>query len=265
MLFRSSCFELAKKFQSRGIKLSALGIGNEWNDIFLDKLANITGGNSTFISKTEDLKKYIKDLSDSVLVRAAEGVSMDYQSSPGVETSSIFRLQPEVTELLNEKPVPLGELYYHKKSIFLLTFTIPPISEDEKYVSLAKGKIRYEILGVDKRKMNVFFDISLPVEGAKVNDNPPRELLEALSKISIYKMQERANAEVRTGNVNQAIKRLGSISTQLFKLGNVEMAQKVIQEAESLKKNKKYSMDGDKQLKYGTRALISPETEKSES
>ena len=261
----NACYELARKLQSRGIKLSALGIGNEWNDSFLDKLANITGGNSTFISKTEDLKTYIKDLSDSVLVRAAEGVSMDYQSSPGVETSSIFRLQPEVTALLMEKPVPLGELYYHKKSIFLLAFTVPPVSEDQKNISLANGKIRYELLGLDKQKMNVFFDISLPVEGTKVNENPPREILEALSKISIYQMQEKANAEVRTGNLDQAIERLGSISTQLFKLGNIEMAQKVIQEAESLKKDKKYSMDGDKQLKYGTRALISPETEKRES
>ncbi|MDP3449591.1 MAG: hypothetical protein Q8R87_03340, partial [Anaerolineaceae bacterium] len=81
----------------------------------------------------------------------------------------------------------------------------------------------------------------------------------------IYQMQEKANLDVINGHFNHAVARLGSISTQLFKLGNPEMAFKAIQEAELIKTSGKYSKDGDKQLKYGTRALLSPEVEKRES
>ena len=260
-----ACFELAKKLQTRGIKISTVGIGYEWNDIFLDRLANLTGGNSTYISCEKDLQVFIKELSDSIAVLAADSISMDFKSTPGVETEFIFRLQPEVTALLNERPVPLGELFHQKKSIYLLAFTIPALNDGQKDITLAKGKIRFDVLGTEKRKMNLFFDITLPIRGNKVNDQPPKEILEALSKISIYQMQEKANTEVRTGNIDQAVERLGAISTQLFKIGNTEMAQRVIQEADLLKKEKRYSMDGDKQLKYGTRALLAPEIEKRES
>jgi len=260
-----ACFDLARKLQTRGIKISTVGIGYEWNDIFLDRLANLTGGNSTYISCEKDLQVFIKELSDSVAVLAADSISMDYKSTPGVEIEFVYRLQPEVTALLNERPVPLGELFHQKKSIYLLAFTIPPLNDGQKNITLAKGKIRFDVLGTEKRKMNLFFDITLPIRGITVNDQPPKEILEALSKISIYQMQEKANTEVRTGNIDKAVERLGAISTQLFKIGNTDMAQRVIQEADLLKKEKRYSMDGDKQLKYGTRALLSPEIEKRES
>jgi len=159
---------------------------------------------------------------------------MDYKSTPGVEIEFVYRLQPEVTALLNERPVPLGELFHQKKSIYLLAFTIPPLNDGQKNITLAKGKIRFDVLGTEKRKMNLFFDITLPIRGITVNDQPPKEILEALSKISIYQMQEKANTEVRTGNIDKAVERLGAISTQLFKIGNTDMAQRVIQEADLL-------------------------------
>ena len=64
---------------------------------------------------------------------------------------------------------------------------------------------------------------------------PPKEIVEALSRISIYQMQEKANSDVKNGNFDQAVTRLGSISTQLFKLGNPGMALKAMQEADLLK------------------------------
>ncbi|MRS04039.1 hypothetical protein EG832_12590 [bacterium] len=111
----------------------------------------------------------------------------------------------------------------------------------------------------------MFVNLALSVEGTEPNQNPPQEIVEALSRISIYQMQEKANSDVKNGNFNQAVARLGSISTQLFKLGNADMALKAMQEADLLKTSGKYSKDGDKQLKYGTRALLSPEVEKRES
>jgi Ca-activated chloride channel homolog len=260
-----ACFELAQKLQSRGIRLSTLGLGNEWNDVFLDRLAGITGGNSDFISQSEDLRKYVKNLTESLSLTSADGLIFDYRSDTGVSTNYIFRLQPEAASLPLEKPMALGEMLLNQKSIFLVSFTVNPIDENCKEVLLAKGKIRLEMISPVNQKMSVFVNLRLPVNGAEIKSTPPPEILEALSKISVYQMQEKATIDVKNGNLSQAIGRLGSISTQLFKQGNQEMALKVLKEAEMLKTERKYSTDGEKQLKYGTRALLTPESEKRAS
>jgi Ca-activated chloride channel family protein len=260
-----ACYALAQKLHTRGITLSALGIGHEWNDAFLDRLSGLTGGNSTFISSTQDLRNYVQKLSESVSITAAENLSFDYQSDEGTVTNYIYRLSPDVSILPLETPIPMGEIYFNKKSVYLISFTVPPIEANQKSIILAKGKIRYQPSAHTDRKMRLFVNLALTVEGTEPNLNPPQEIVEALSRVSIYQMQEKANADVKNGNFNQAVARLGSISTQLFKLGNTDMALKAMQEADLLKTSGSYSKDGDKQLKYGTRALLSPEVEKRES
>ncbi|MBA4384064.1 MAG: hypothetical protein C0410_04955 [Anaerolinea sp.] len=260
-----ACYNLAQKLQTRGITLSALGIGHEWNDTFLDRLSGLTGGNSTFISSTQDLRNYIQRMSESLSITAAENLSLDYQSEDGIETNYIYRLNPDVAVLQTENPVPMGEIFFNKKSVYLIAFTIAPIGEKQSSVILAKGKMRYQANLHADRKMRLFINLTLPVSGSEPNINPPKEIVEALSRISVYQMQEKANSDVKNGYFNQAVARLGSISTQLFKLGNSDMALKAMQEAELIKTSGKYSKDGDKQLKYGTRALLSPEGEKRES
>jgi Ca-activated chloride channel homolog len=260
-----NCYDLAKKMKSRGISLSTLGIGHEWNDNFLDLLAGITGGCSTFISNAEDLKSYVKNFGDSLSIIAARNLSLDFQSESGITLTSIFRLQPDIAEIPIEKPIPLGEIYENKLSKYLLTFSIEPINENKKSILIAKGKIRFEVASSSIGKTKLYLNLVLPVFDENVEDNPPKEIFDALSGITVYKLQEKANMDVKSGNLDQAIDRLGHISTQLLKLGKPNLARKALKEAELLKTNKKYSVDGDKQLKYGTRALLAPEIEKRES
>lgn len=260
-----ACYTLAQKLRTRGITLNALGIGHEWNDIFLDRLSGLTGGNSTFISSTHDLQSYVNNLSESISISIADNLAMDYHSDDNVLTNYIYRLSPDVSVLPMENPIPMGEIYYKKRSIYFMSFTVPPCDKEKKSVLLLKGKIRYSANTFTDRKMRLVINLSLPVSDSNSVINPPKEIIEALSRISIYQMQEKANYEVRSGNFDQAVARLGSISTQLFRLGNSEMALKTLNEAEMLKNSRKYSKDGDKQLKYGTRALLLPQIEKSES
>jgi Ca-activated chloride channel family protein len=259
----SACYELADKIHAKGIKINTVGIGHEWNDVFLDRLAGVTGGNTTYVSSANDMSSFIKDLTNSLSFKVAGNINLDFHLRHEIELKFLFRLQPEVTELILEKPIALGDLYQQKSSLFLAAFVIPPIHEKESELTLAKGKISFEVYDPEKRKQSQSFSIKIRTGNVSEREIPPKEMVEALSRISIYQMQEKANAEVRAGQIDQAVKRLGSISTQLFKLGIGDVAQKAIEEAQSLKNNKKYSLEGDKQLKYGTRALIAPNFEKS--
>jgi Ca-activated chloride channel homolog len=45
-----ACLELAQQVAEQSISISGLGIGNSWNDIFLDALASRTGGNCMYVN-----------------------------------------------------------------------------------------------------------------------------------------------------------------------------------------------------------------------
>ena len=47
-----------------GIGISGLGIGNGWNDIFLDTLASSTGGNCMYVNDPQDIQKLLTEKFD---------------------------------------------------------------------------------------------------------------------------------------------------------------------------------------------------------
>lgn len=55
-----NCIDLAAQAREDGVAINALGIGDEWNDIFLDKIAGLSGGNAVYVSRNEDLTNLSK-------------------------------------------------------------------------------------------------------------------------------------------------------------------------------------------------------------
>ena len=90
--------------------------------------------------------------------------------------------------------------------------------------------------------------------------------MDALSHLSLYRLQERARKEVETGQISQASRHLQYLATHLLSIGDRELAHTVLVEADHLQQSRHFSKDGDKRIKYGTRALLLPsglEQEKS--
>ncbi len=254
------CFKLAQKLQQKGITLNALGIGHEWNASFLERLSAITGGSTKFIETPLDLHNYFSHLSNEINVVALNGLALEFDTSQGVELQYLYRIKPEVAELSTKSPIPLGDLYHHRKSVFLFSLLVPPIKMNKNHYNIGRGKVRYTNNGKPER---IVFQFTLSVGGNGAENNPSKEIVESLSRISLYQLQEKANQEVSAGRIDQAVSRLRYLSTQLLKQGEPQLAALAASEAESLKTKRKYSDVGDKQLKYGTKALITPSNESS--
>lgn len=71
-------------------------------------------------------------------------------------------------------------------------------------------------------------------------------------------MQERARDEMGKGNPTSAARYMENMATQLLKKGDHNLAQSVLTEANHLRNNQSFSVDGEKRIKYGTRALLLP-------
>lgn len=260
-----ACINLATRSTQEGIGISSLGIGHEWNDIFLEKLANITGGSCAYLPEIEDLPAFLLQKLQSLSSLYAERVVLDGILAPGVELGYACRLSPEPAELETELPIQIGGIAWDSPLTLLLELTIPPIPPEKAESHFNKTGNPYILLEgmfTCQTLLNDDFSPALPVIlerqiCAEVEEEtPPPVLMQALSRLNIYRMQERAREELAAGEIEKATRRLQRLATHLFSKGERELARNVLSEAAHVEKNYSFSQEGEKRLKYGTRALL---------
>lgn len=252
------CISLAEEAASNGIGISGLGIGHEWNDAFLDRLAGISGGSSMYISAPRDLRKYLEKKVSSLSKVYAEKVQLDLTPGEGVEIRYAFRLQPESGPLTFNGPARLGNVLYGRSLSFILELLVQPLKPEMKRVSLAAGKITMDIPSRVASRCHLPMNLVLPVAAPEENVPTNPAVMQALSRLTLYRMQEKARQEVEAGEFSRATRHLQYLATHLLARGEHDLAHTVLAEAENIQQGQHYSQEGDKRIKYGTRALLLP-------
>ncbi len=250
------CIHLAHLASEQGIGISGLGIGSEWNDNFLDGLASCTGGSSMYVSRPQDIQKTLLEKFTRLGSAYAEETRLDYKIPEGIELRYAFRLQPEAGVLSFEGPLMMGPIVHETSLRVLMEFVVQPQNVQQKAVTLFDGKM--SVTRADERSPAKPISIRLtrPITGEAGTDIPPVEIVEALSRLKLYRLQEQARLEVTAGEYNQASEHLHRLATHLLAQGERGLARTVLLEAEHIQQNKSFSQQGRKEIKYGTRALL---------
>jgi Ca-activated chloride channel family protein len=251
------CLELTRKAAHESIVVSALGIGHEWNDAFLDHLASLSGGNTLFVSTRRDLYRFMEQKVNAMGSIYATGLSLEFNTYPGAQLRYAIRLSPEVSPLPVSSPLMLGNLNYGRRQIVLFEFLLSEINQSAATARLANGFIRLEVPS-DRRTAELPLSFSRPITTDIGPELPPSEIVDAMARLTLYRLQERARSEVEAGDIAQATKHLQYLASHLLSQGDRELAHTVLVEAEHISQSHRFSKDGDKQIKYGTRALLLP-------
>jgi Ca-activated chloride channel family protein len=101
-----------------------------------------------------------------------------------------------------------------------------------------------------------------PVADAPETDPPPPQIVQALSRLMLYRMQERARKEAEKGNIDGATRHLKKLASNLLVQGERSLAQTIFLEVEHLEKQNALTIEGSKKIKYGTRSLFNPPSNK---
>ncbi len=250
------CIELANRARLEGIAINALGIGDEWNDVFLDQLASISGGNAVYINRSEDLTQFIENKVRSISVSYARKVEWFANIEEDIELRYVFRIHPDITPLGNESPIPLGTIEYGKKTSIILEFKLPPVNGTVSEMTMLKGTINMQIPSLSNPFARYPITLSRQVREGWQAEKPPTAVLQAMSKITLYRLQEKARQEVQAGNIPKATRHLQHLATHLLAQGDRELAKTVLVEADHIQRTHSFSKEGDKKIKYGTRALF---------
>jgi Ca-activated chloride channel homolog len=252
----NACLELSQLAASQGIGISGLGIGDEWNDVFLDKLASSGGGNSLFISTPNDLENFMSEKLRNLVSVYAEGVTFEFESDDEIELRYAFRVKPDQSPLTTTKSICLGNILTSSGLSVILEFLVKGLPKRISEATLARGRLKMNIPSRLMPQSFINLNITRPVSDKAAVTAPHTAILQALSQLTLYRMQEKARREASNGNIDKATSHLVNLATHLLSIGERGLAQTVLIEAGNLKKDNQFSKEGDKKIKYGTRALF---------
>jgi Ca-activated chloride channel family protein len=251
------CLSLASKAAESGIGISGFGIGTDWNDTFMDDLAIPSGNQSQYVSKAKDIQGFLQKKFYDLGQVFAEQLTFEFQPGSGVTLQYAFRLNPDASPLPVQTPIRLGNVPLKSELSFILEFLIDPPNKEAQKQNLVNGEVRMNV-PAQAEIPSLEILLSNPVHGADSEEEPPAELMEAISRVTLYRLQEKARQEVMEGQIESANKRLQSLATQLLAQGKHALANTVLAEARNLMHTRMLSQGGEKDIKYGTRALFLP-------
>lgn len=252
------CLSLADEVQEEGIGISAIGIGQEWNDEFLDDLASRTGGTSDYINSPSAVVRFLNDHVRSLGASFAERLQLSVAPDSDVTLEYAFKLTPNPQPLpIDTQVIPLGSMENTRPITVILQLQMPAMPEDE-FRSALRLDVTGDILHDGCRGYKVVSDFSVEVSEKATQSPPPLAILDALGKLTLYRMQEKAQVAISEGRVHEATRRLENLATRLLENGQENLAHAAMAEARRVARTAMLSEEGQKTLKYGTRALLLP-------
>lgn len=255
-----ACEELAKQAASVRIGISGLGIGQHWNDAFIDRLAAISGGSSMYISKAEEVRKFLKEKFSGLERIYAEHIEYNFELPPGVQLRYAFRLQPESSVLETSSPLQIGFIHFNIPLDVLFEFMVSPIPENSRTAVLSQGRIKGNVPLRIEPSFSIRMDLTRPVNNAVDTTPAPHIIVQAMSQLTMYRIQERARQDISAGDITEGTRRLQHLATHLLSQGQQDLARMVLREASYIQQHQSFSEEGEKRIKYGTRSLLLPPT-----
>lgn len=253
---QNSCLELARKAAEQGMSISAMGLGQEWNDEFLDQLASATGGTSSYINSASAVVKFLNNHVRNLSNAFAERVRISIAPDPDVKLESAFKLSPHPQPLtIDDGYIQLGSLQATRNISLLMQFQLPA-NMPQGFRSVARLVAIGDILANQNQQFQGMSDISLEVNETPPPEDPPVAILDALGKLTLYRMQERAQEALASGDVKEATRRLENLATRLLAMGEEDLAHQARAEARRVAHTSNLSDAGRKTLKYQTRFLL---------
>lgn len=247
---------LARDAARDGIGISAMGLGQEWNDKFLDELTSITGGYSAYIDSSSAVVRFLNEHVRSLSKMFAERVMLAVAPDPDVKFESAFKLSPNAQSIpITEGYIPLGSLQHKRTTSLLLQFEMPS-NMKLGFRSVARFVAAGDVFFQGFQHIKVLCDVSLEITQRTGTEPPPQHILDALSKLTLYRLQERAREALEAGDPQEAERRLERLATRAYELGESEVSDRAIEGMRQVRQSSMLSEESKKALKYGTRSLI---------
>ncbi len=251
------CRSLAQELARDNVRVTALGLGAEWNEKLLDDIAEATGGLSDYIADPAQITTFFQHA-----VRAAQGtVAQDarllLRLVRDATPRAVHRTSPIIANLGyqpigdSEIAVRLGTIETDAPSSVVIDMMVP--AREAGSFRIAQAELHYTPVGGSEQVIKQDVLLEFVTDPAKAAYDP--RVMNLVEKVTAFKLQTRALSEAEAGNLSGATQKLRAAATRLLDLGELELAQKVSEQAEQLDQGQAMSAERQKELRYATRRL----------
>lgn len=253
----AEALDAATRAAAAGIGISACGIGEDWNDLFLDDLARRGGGTAQYIDRPSKVQQVLKSQIKSLTNTALRNVKVRVSASPGIDTLAAFRVSPymEILDIQPDSVFSIGNLMSGESCVLAIEFAVHVTETGLK--RLARIVVEGDDV-TESRSVQLWRDLSVSFTRTPEDKPVPSRLLNILARLSVFRLQEKAWGALTSGEQDQAERFLESAATRLFDLGYRELGQAAMLEVSRMQRGQEPSLRGRKRLRYGTRSLSIP-------
>lgn len=250
----AQCHELARQAAADEIGISALGIGSDWNDRFLDALTSLARGRAHFIAEPSQAVALFERQLRQIQHAVAGEARLSLQLDPSIELLAAYEVAPDLRRVEGQREsIDVGALPSDPPLRLLVELALTPASRDV----LLLGEMT---LTARLRQSGLTASVTQPLLISQTDEAVtfPDPIVSAAQHAATLRLQERAWQAVAVGDVPAARRDLHYLATRFLEMGEVALAQATRAEMEGLQRTGQLSATGAKVIKYGTRMLALP-------
>ena len=252
------CRTTARDLGAQGVRITALGLGAEWNEQLLDDLAEATSGTSDYIADPEQISRFFQRALRAAQGTVATETRLLLRLARDVTPRAVYRATPTIANLgyqpigASEVAMKLGDLVADQTGSLVVDLMLPPRVAGT--FRIAQAELHYTPVGSSKPEL-VKQDLLLTFSADPTTPTYDPRVMNLVEKVTTFKLQTRALAEAEAGNLAGATQKLRAAATRLLDLGELELAEKTNQQAAQLEQGTGLSAESQKEIKYATRRL----------
>ena len=133
---------MARDYNERGIYLSTIGLGREYNDALLSQLARQGKGAYHFVATAQDMDKIFRQDVNGLIQKAASNVRVVIQPAPGVRVLSVTGYEGAIPD--GALTVKMQDMGTGDSQALLVQLSVPPSATGTR--PLANIQLQYDDL-----------------------------------------------------------------------------------------------------------------------
>ncbi|MDB4898021.1 MAG: hypothetical protein JWN15_4283 [Firmicutes bacterium] len=241
-----------RTWRQRGLALSALGVGDDFNEDLLVAMAEAGGGSFHYIADPDQIPAIFAQELDGLLSVAAQALNLTVQAEPGVAIEGVIGYQP--TGSPHAVSLTLPDLYGGEVKSLLVRLAVAAPPADGKLVHLT---LNYLPATANAMPQTVDIDVNIHIsdDAALLAAPPDAEVSRQVKLADAAQAREEAVALADQGDLRGGARRLAEAAIVMESLatsGDTEAEQQMAAlrtQAEAMESDR-YDKAARKQLRH---------------